>query len=289
MANYIIYLFVSGLAFFIGAGMLVAGVGLSPLLRRRAGRIAGRSSVIAGLGLVWLSATPMPIWSFGALVVLTAIWLVAEAGQGRFGQRPLRVASCGMVVFITGCVLSELPYHLRPRLPDLDARTIYVVGDSISAGVGPSGEVLWPEVLDRQMPHEPVINLARAGETCASALSQARQVPERDAYVLVEIGGNDLLGRGGAAALRRDLEALLRELRRGDRALVMFELPLPPLDAEYGRIQRDLARRYGVALIPKRYFACIIMTPADTLDGLHLSPRGRQRMAETVADLLRDE
>jgi acyl-CoA thioesterase-1 len=286
LANHIVYAFISGLGFFIGGAAMAAGTGMALLVRGSIGRTAARALVVAGLGMVWLSATPMPLWTFAAMVVLAGVWLVTEAGRDRFGPRPLRVATFALSALLAGSVIAELPHHLRPDMPAPGTRTIYVIGDSISGGIGIKREVLWPQALQGLMPGHRVVNLALAGATCAEALSQARHVPEQDAYVLLEIGGNDMLGHSGPVAFRRDLEALLQELSQGDRTLVMFELPLPPFYAGYGRVQRELAARYSVTLIPKRYFARIIMTRGDTLDGLHLSSSGHQHMAQMVYDLL---
>jgi acyl-CoA thioesterase-1 len=73
-------------------------------------------------------------------------------------------------------------------------------------------------------------------------------------------------------------------LAKGGRAFVvmMLELPLPPLYNRFGEIQRRLARRYEVVLIPKRYFASVLIGEEATLDGLHLSPAGHKKMAELV-------
>ena len=66
----------------------------------------------------------------------------------------------------------------------------------------------------------------------------------------------------------------------------MFELPLPPFHHLYGRIQRKLARQFGVVLIPKRYFAKVLASPENTSDGLHLSEKGANLMADTVEELI---
>ncbi len=227
MVNLIVYVFVSGLALFIGAAMLTLGVAVGLVVRGRLGRSAGRGLVIAGLVFVWLSATPMPLWAAVALSALAGAWLVAEMGCRRWGPCLLQVCSCVLVTFAGACVLAELPHQLRPNLPSVGTRTVYVIGDSISGGVGIENEALWPADLDGLMPGRRVVNLAVPGATCATALAQARRVPEQGAYVLLEIGGNDLLGRASPAAFRRDLQALLLQLSTGDRTLVMFELPLP--------------------------------------------------------------
>jgi lysophospholipase L1-like esterase len=66
----------------------------------------------------------------------------------------------------------------------------------------------------------------------------------------------------------------------------MFELPLFPHRIAYGQVQRRLAKRYHVWLIPKRYFIDVISGPVATLDGLHLSNTGTRRMAALVAQVL---
>jgi len=68
----------------------------------------------------------------------------------------------------------------------------------------------------------------------------------------------------------------------------MLELPLPPLFNRFGEIQRRLARRYDVLLVPKRYFAGVLIGEQATLDGLHLSPAGHQKMADMIWARLTD-
>jgi lysophospholipase L1-like esterase len=66
----------------------------------------------------------------------------------------------------------------------------------------------------------------------------------------------------------------------------MFELPLLPHKVAYGQIQRRLASKYNVALIPKHYFTDVIGDANATSDGLHLSTAGARRMAVVVAQVL---
>ena len=66
----------------------------------------------------------------------------------------------------------------------------------------------------------------------------------------------------------------------------MFELPLPPFYHEFGRIQRSLARKYGVALIPKRVLLSVLAGSDSTVDTIHLTQAGQRRMAASVWRLL---
>lgn len=91
-----------------------------------------------------------------------------------------------------------------------------------------------------------------------------------------------MLGSTKSSQFARDLDALLSAVAAPDRQLIMFELPLPPLRHEYGRIQRALAKKYDVALIPKRVLVSVIAPDNSTVDSIHLTAVGHQRMAERV-------
>jgi lysophospholipase L1-like esterase len=67
----------------------------------------------------------------------------------------------------------------------------------------------------------------------------------------------------------------------------MFELPLYPLNGEYGRIQRRIAQSHNVVLIPRHVLTQIIITPGNTIeDGLHLSVAGQRFMATRIWELI---
>ncbi len=131
-----------------------------------------------------------------------------------------------------------------------------------------------------------VVNLAQAGATAEGALSQARGITVENAVVLVEIGGNDLLGNTDSGAFEHHLDSLLAEVRKRGARAVMFELPLPPFCNAFGRAQRDLAAKHGVALIPKRCMTEALGAKGGTLDGLHLSDEGHAVLAKRLRTIL---
>ncbi len=105
--------------------------------------------------------------------------------------------------------------------------------------------------------------------------------------MLLEIGGNDLLGSPAGENFERDLQELLKRVCQPGRQVLMFELPLPPLHNEFGRVQRRLAAQCHVLLIPKRFLIDLLASEGTTLDSIHLSARGHQRMAALVWRIIR--
>jgi acyl-CoA thioesterase-1 len=166
----------------------------------------------------------------------------------------------------------------------LKNQPIFVIGDSVTAGAGSERET-WPDFLPSPGGVE---SFARMGATTASALrDQCNHLPNEGGLVVIEIGGNDLLGETPSRTFERDLDLLLAQVAAPGRSVLMFELPLPPFCNEYGRIQRRLAARHNVKLIPKRIFIGVLSSPTATLDTIHLTAAGHQQMAAAVWCIVR--
>jgi lysophospholipase L1-like esterase len=217
-------------------------------------------------------------------VAAWAIWLLAEESGRIRWLAGIRVPRVAIIVLTILLVSAEFPHALPPRIPPGQAQRLYVIGDSISAGMGGDARA-WPTVLGLAA-GIPVTNLAMDGATVADGLSQALHVTETRAVVLVEIGGNDLLSGLPVRDFAARLEALLVSLRRPGRTIVMMELPCLPFSTGYARAQRELASAHEVHLIPKRFFARVLGAPGATTDGLHLSVAGARLMADTVLSII---
>jgi acyl-CoA thioesterase-1 len=284
--SWVLYLFGGGGAFFLGVGSVLASVGVFALPRGRWARTAASLLIVVGLLLVALSSTPLPYWLYAVVGGVTLPWLVAErSSRDRWQARRWWLRAAVVVAWVAAAAV-EFPYHLSPAPGFAGRPAVYVIGDSLAAGVGGSGEETWPRLLGQGHPVE-VVNLARVGATTASAVKQADGLPPGGGVVLLEIGGNDLLGSTTAADFGRDLDRLLGRVCQPGRVVLMFELPLPPLCNGYGLAQRRLASAYQVHLIPKRVLMGVLTRDGATVDGLHLTGAGHQRMAGAVWSVLR--
>lgn len=272
----VVYHIVSGQAFFTGTLMLI----VSALASTKSTPMSRRVTVwafLSGAGLASLSSTPLSWWGYVMAVGALLIWI-----EGYFKTERRGSAAAFMVTVLLIVMLAELPFHLRPTLQAARDRSITVVGDSVTAGVGgDETSRRWPELL-ASAHHLRVQDISNMGETAASALKRAKPHTITSSIVIVEIGGNDVLGGTTPEEFTADLSNLLVHLSTPHRQVVMFELPLPPFYHAYGAAQRRLARIYNVALIPKHLFLSVIAEEDSTLDTIHLTQSGHQRMADAV-------
>jgi len=270
----------SGEAYFSGLALLVASIGIVSLERTKWNRLATILFVLGAL-LVFVSATPLPWAAYAVGIAALTAWLIVERRREKHSRnvtRATRVIAAGVLTLL-GAI--ELPYHIvpRPTLPSSPA--LAVIGDSISAGMGENEAVTWPTLLARER-HIVVHDHSAMGATVSSARKQAAKLLPEDRLVVLEIGGNDLLGDTTATSYERGLDALLVEIVQPGRTIVMLELPLPPTFNQFGFIQRRLASKHGVVLVPKRLLMNVLARSDATLDSIHLSQSGHEELAATI-------
>ncbi len=276
LKNWFIYHIVSGQAFFAGAALVFVGWLLSWRVRSaRVGHLR-RLSIVFGLLLMGLSGTPLSLVSLVLLAGSLAAWLLIDGHQvAPERRRVVFMSRCAFLLIFAVCVINELRYHLPPNLANFGDQPICVIGDSMSAEFDASTP--WPAVWAKRSGRR-IKNVAVAGADAKSAMRQCREIDDQS-NVIVEIGGNDILGDASADDFERSLDALLRELTQKPRKIAMFEIPLPPWSHRFGAIQRRLANRYGVRLIPKRVLLGAVTAEQATSDGLHLSQQGHNLLA----------
>ena len=278
--NWLVYHIVSGHAFFSGVALVIVATVSSTRSRPIFKRITVLAFLIGVVAIV-VSSTAIPYWYYAFAAVVTLAWIGSRYVVKWRRWSPFALAA---VWFLAALI--ELPNHFAPSLSPASARSITVIGDSVTAGIGgDESSETWPSILARD--HDlNVQDISHVGETAASALKRAAANEIHSPIIVVEIGGNDLLGSTTSADFARDLDALLSHLAAPDRQIIMFELPLPPFCHEYGRIQRDMAKKHHVKLVPKRLFLSILADPDSTLDTIHLTQSGHRRMADLVWKLV---
>lgn len=278
--DWFLYHVASGHAWFSGLVLIAVAVSIAAFTASIPWRVVGILLLVGAL-LVVVSATPMPWYAYLLLGVVTIAWIIVESRRGKRSHRRLCIARSAIVTSIAIACVLEVPNHLQPRLEPQQHARLGVIGDSVTAGIGENEAVTWPTLLACR--HSiGVHDVSEMGATLVSAIKQAEQLRREDSVVVLEIGGNDLLGGTSVSEFDDSLNALLKRVCIPGRTVVMFELPLPPTFNSFGRVQRRLARQYGVVLVPKCVLMGVLTAPDATLDTIHLSQHGHDQMAEAV-------
>ena len=244
----------SGHLFFTAVLLFVAGVSIPRL----------RLFALLAVPLALFSGTPMPLIVAVPLLIAaiaTLLW------KNRW--RPLVAVAISVVA-----VAIEIPWHRTAKVEP--PRRLIVLGDSLSSG-GFGETTTWVARLGAE-------NFSSASETVATALRTELPPYKPGDMVIVELGGNDMLDGTPAREFAESLDVLLARLQ--PRRIIMLEIPILPGRWHYGASQRRLARKHHVVLLPKRLLAKVLTRDGNTTDGLHLTDRGHEQMAQGLADSL---
>ena len=283
--NPLVLYFASGESFYSGAGLLFLTAAFSPLLRRRWGLLRNTLAWVA-LAMIVMACPPLPLAIDSIFLASFLLWIMvvghAVAGPALGG---LREAATGLLLVLLLVVFAlEFPHRKVPSIAGAPSGHLVVIGDSLSSGIAAGGPA-WPSVFEH-MTGFPVKSLSQPGAGVTDGLALAERIEPGDKLVLIELGGNDLLGDMPSGVFARKLDAIAAKLFTPGRTLVMFELPLMPNKIGYGKVQRQVAAKYAIWLIPKRCLTSVLAGVNATSDGLHLSSAGADRMAKLVERVL---
>ncbi len=230
-------------------------------------------------GIVAISTAAAHWWAMCLLIAAMGIW----SGRTWLAAHQIpREVSYALPITVSITLMAfDLSWTLRPTVPRCRERSVVVLGDSLSAGLGEDEGTPWPIQL-RDLHHVKVYNLSEAGATTQDALRQIMTTDHFSGLVVVELGGNDLLGGRSCREFEKNLDGILVYLHDHQRTVVMLELPLLPGKNQWGVVQRKLARRHGCFLIPKRLLVDVFAASGSTVDTLHLTESGHQRLAEMI-------
>lgn len=275
-----------GQLFFVGLFLLLVG---SILFSRR----FGLTSILLGLAILAISATPVPQRLAGILGLALATHLILHAplilqlGPNHIAtlSRLRQLTLAPLILLIAVAATQEFNHQKLPAPISFGPSPLHVIGDSLSAGMS-STETPWPTHLSILLNH-PVKNWAQPGARTHDTDRQIQTIPPTPATVLVFIGGNDLLRLGSSLDFEHHLRHLITTLQTAQHSVVIMELPLYPGASAFGHVQRRLARELRCTLLPKRLLAYTLTSPGATTDGLHLSPSGHRQLASSLAPLFK--
>lgn len=170
-----------------------------------------------------------------------------------------RVQKCKVKISCVPCVLllslSMLPVYVQ-------AKTIMIVGDSLSAGYGITTQQSWVNLLqkrlDQQYPKQhKVVNASVSGETTSGALARLPKLLQthRPDLVVIELGGNDGLRGQPPKMIEKNLAQLVQKSQQAKAKVVLFGMKIPPnygtaYSKAFENNYKTVSQQYKIPLLP---------------------------------------
>jgi len=175
----------------------------------------------------------------------------------------------------------------------VQAETVVVLGDSISAAYGIEVEQGWVQVLAgrlRQAGSEArVRNESISGETSAGGLARIDRVlsEQKPAVLIIELGANDGLRGLSPAELKHNLAEMIRRSQAVGAKVLLLSMTIPPnygkryIDMIYN-VYHDLSREMAVPAIPFILDDIALVGELMQPDGLHPNAKAQPLIADKI-------
>ena len=178
------------------------------------------------------------------------------------------------------------------------ARTLLVVGDSLSAAhgmdVGSGWVALLGKRLERQKYDYQVVNASISGDTTANGLARLPSLlaAHQPAIVIIELGGNDGLRGLALEQMKHNITAMVTKARARQARVLLVGMQLPPnygnhYTQRFRRVYREIAAEQQVGLAPFLLDGIATNRALMQPDGIHANAKAQQKMLENVWPHLR--
>ncbi|MGY6277039.1 arylesterase [Methylomonas sp. MgM2] len=173
------------------------------------------------------------------------------------------------------------------------AKSIVVLGDSISAGYGIDVKAGWVNLLqqkfNQRQPGYVISNESISGDTSAGGLARIDQIlaKHKPAIVLLELGANDGLRGLSPQQMKSNLTEIIKRCRQAHAKVLLLGMKLPPnygkrfVDMFY-KVYPQLSDELNVPLVPFILEDVALKPESMQADGLHPNTLGQPQIVETI-------
>ncbi|MFZ2171992.1 MAG: arylesterase [Methylococcaceae bacterium] len=177
------------------------------------------------------------------------------------------------------------------------AKSIVVLGDSISAGYGIEVDQSWVALLQKKLVKSnsdyKIINESISGDTSAGGLARIDRIlaAQAPAILLIQLGANDGLRGLSPVQMKDNLAEMTRRAQKAGAKVMLLGMKIPP---NYGKryvdmfynVYPQLAKELEVPFVP--FFLEDIALDKDLMqvDGLHPNAKAQPIIAGIIESYL---
>lgn len=144
----------------------------------------------------------------------------------------------------------------------VSAKTIMILGDSISAGYGIQAQQGWVHLLQKRLEQQypkqhKVVNASVSGETTSGALARLPKLLQihKPHIVVIELGGNDGLRGQSPLLIQKNLANLIQQSQKAKATVLVFGMKIPPnygtaYSKAFEKNYKIVSQQYKVKLMP---------------------------------------
>lgn len=188
-----------------------------------------------------------------------------------------------MVALLAGCGDDV------PRIGKIGAGDVILAfGDSLTYGTGARAEESYPVVLG-QLIGRTVVRAGVPGEQTAGGLARLPDVLDehQPKLVIVCLGGNDMLRKGTPASIEANLREILKTIKSRGLDALLIGVPAPAVITRPPDFYSKLAKEFGIPYEGDIVTSVLYKSDLKS-DPIHPNAAGYRKMAEAIAELLRD-
>jgi len=176
--------------------------------------------------------------------------------------------------------------------PFASAKTLLILGDSLTEGLGVAKEKAYPALVEKKLKAAgkdiTVINGGNSGSTTASGPSRLRwHLKAKPDALLLALGANDGLRGLDLTESEKNLSQTIALAQEKKLKVILAGMKVPP---NYGKEYSDrfekmfetLAKQHKVPLIPFLLKDVGGVRSLNQADGIHPNEKGHEIIAETV-------
>ena len=189
--------------------------------------------------------------------------------------------------------------NLSLNLYSEKAKSLLILGDSISAGYGMSKEKQWSEVLKEKLNQEKIslkiINASVSGETTGGGLVRSDKLLQNNmpSYLLIELGGNDALRGYPPQTVKNNLLEIINLGKTYVSKSIIMQIRIPPnygnrYRNEFESIYREIAVETGSLYMPFMLNNIALEKNLMMADGIHPTEEAQPLIAEEIFNFLKD-